>query len=83
MTLELCAINNLLFTVLSYDVTVDSKWLWSPGVGSELPPGGGGWGLCGWVQRWTSKLQSESMSKIKSLMERKRGCRPGLVIVHK
>ncbi len=47
--MEPCAINNLLFTVLSYDVIVDSKWVWSPGVGSVLPPGGGGWGLCGCI----------------------------------
>ncbi len=56
MTLEPCAVNvSLLLTVLSYDVTVDSKWTWSPRMVQVLPPGGGGCGLCGWVQWWTSK----------------------------
>ncbi len=80
MILEPCAVNNLLlFTVLSYDMTVDSKWMLSPEVGSVLPRGGGGWGVCGRVQWWTSKLQNGSMSRIKSLMERKQECGPGLV----
>ncbi len=63
MPLEPCAIKNLLFTVLSYDVTVDSKWAWSPGVGSVLPPGGGGWGLYGLTysdndnSKWLADLQ--------------------------
>ncbi len=45
----------LLLTVVSYDVTVDSKWVWSSWLVQALTPGGGWCGLCGWVQWWTSK----------------------------
>ncbi len=75
MTKEPYVVNNLLlFTVLSYDVTVDS-WQWRHGclgvvhcchlveVGRSSVGGSRG---------WTSKLQSGSMSIINSLIEKKR-----------
>ncbi len=77
MTKEPYVVNNLLlFTVLSYDVTVDSWQSRHDCLGAvpychleEV-----GRSSVGGSKGWTSTLQSGSMSIINSLMERKRGC---------
>ncbi len=68
----------LLFTVLSYDVTVDS-WQWRHnclGVVHYYHLVEVGRSSVGGSRGWTSKLQSGSMSVINSLMERKWRCGP-------
>ncbi len=87
MTKDPYVVNNLLlFTVLSYDVIVDSEGMIALGVvhychlvevGSSSVGGSRhlvevGRSSVGGSRGWTSKLQSGSMSIINSLMERKR-----------